>query len=176
MNDNQIINKDNLPEPIYNEQGKMVDMWMLDHTQTPVHVVAGENQHILKNGAIYDDITKRVVKASPVKLDSTRAGELWQKRQEQAKEAIIHAIACADTQKLNSLRAGVKALAAAQVDLALQGNAYSTRAYEALLRSAGLMVDDKQTQSPGGMSITMDRDTAMRVVEALAKRRGDDED
>ena len=151
-------------------------MWILDHNSVPVHVVAGENQHVLRNGAIYDDVNKRIIKPSPVKITSERAGELWQRRQEQTKQAIIQAIADADTQKLSSLRAGVKALASAQVDLALQGNAYSTRAYEALLRSAGLMIDDKTTQSQGGMSITMDRATAMRVVEALAKRRGDDED
>lgn len=175
MNDITIITKDNLPEPIYNDNGKMIDMWILDHNNVPVHVIAGENQHVLKNGAIYDDTTHRVVKASPVKLDTNRAGELWQKRQEQTKEAIIHAIACADTQKLNSLKAGVKALASAQVDLALQGNAYSTRAYEALLRSAGLMVDDKTAQTQGGMSITMDHATAQRVIEAMIKKRGEED-
>jgi len=173
---NEIITKDNLPEPIYNDSGKMVDMWMLDHNSVPVHVVAGENQHVLKNGAIYDDVTHRVVKPSPIKITSATALELHQARKEKAVKVALHALACENSKKDNRWTSGLDDIMRAQIRLAKEENAYSTRAAEFVVKSAGLSVDDKQTQSPGGMSITMDRDTAMRVVEALAKRRGEEED
>lgn len=173
MNDNEtqgeIITKDNLPDPIYNDNGKMIDAWFIGKNG-PVHVVAGENQHILKNGAIYDSKLARIA-GQPVTSTITpeRSQELQARRKQVTREAIIQTISNGGG---GSLRGGIKKIAEAQLDLVAQRGAYSTKAAEFLLKHADLT--GEMPQEAAGMTLSMDSGTAQALIDALRGLRSAD--
>lgn len=170
-NDMTIIDKDHLPEPVLNGKGQVIECWMIGSDKEVHHIVAGEDQHITRNGAIYNDRTHRIAKPGVVGLITHDNAVDYQARLQATKvKAALQSIANAAADgSTPSIKGGLRTIFDAQVEMAKAGNAYSTNAAKFLISQAGL--DAPSEQNTGGVTIQLDAATAQAIIAAVESRR-----
>ncbi len=129
----------------------------------------------LKNGAVYDREIGRIV-ANPgggtTAITQANTTAMHEKRRAAAANAILRGIE--DGTRSVNWRSGVQAMAGALAGLALKGNEHSPKAFNALLRAADLLPEQRNNGS-GGSGLTISAhfspESALELIQLLENMR-----
>jgi hypothetical protein len=160
---------------VLREDGKAIEREIID-SRGIHHIIKVEfpdKQYVLSNGAIYET-GRKIIKGPPNggTLGIRDVVGLRQERYEAAERAACKAIISKSPTK--NIMGGWQTIIASQVNLALEENAYSTRAAEFVGKAAGLLRSERDNtpiQAVGsGVSLITD-DLARAIAEAIRYKR-----
>jgi hypothetical protein len=165
---------------VINEQGKVIERDITIPSGEIIHVVAGEGQYIVDNGAIKDIETGHFVKGPPKggthaltkEWNSQRINEMYQ---DKAASIVRKGIASVSELKSGSKSwgGGVLAISEKMAEMAVDGGRDGIEAAKFLFNAAGLLKDRRSGQNTpsDGVTIALGADIASQIIAIMAEKQ-----
>jgi hypothetical protein len=167
---------------VLNEQGKFIERDITLPSGEVIHVVAGENQHVLDGGAVYDDIKKQIAHGPPkggtyaITVDN-REDKRASYYQDRAAEIMRDALASKDRQsgsvRVKSWEGGALAISERLVNSALNDSRDGNDAAKVVFSVAQMLPDRRQSNNvdPNGVQINLGSDIVSQIIQIMAEKR-----
>lgn len=185
MDDNVIQIEDR--HLVLNEQGKVIERDITIPSGEVIHVVAGDNQHILENGATYDDVSKRIAVGPPkggtngltTENRDERRSEYYQQR---TAEIMRQAIASRDklesgTAIVKSWEGGVLAIGERLAESAMKDSRDGNDAAKLVFTVAQLVPDRRSSNNvdPNSVELKIGGEVAAQIIAIIAEKQRNNE-
>jgi hypothetical protein len=164
---------------VLDDKGKFIERDITIPSGEVIHVVAGENQHILKNGAIQDYTKGRIVKGAPkggtTAITPENARDYHELRYQHGEDAILAAISKVGAGSLDpsDYKRGWQAIGENLASMALSDQKYAVDAAKFLGNAGGLVRDRRNAGNlpDSGVQINLGSDIASQIIAIMAEKR-----